>query len=338
MKQQQAIFLDRDGTLNEDTGYVHTIEDFSLYPYTIEALRHLQDAGYMLIVLSNQSGIDRGYYTKEDVYKVHDHMCTLLEDAGIHIAEIYICPHTPEKGCDCRKPMTKHVMEAKEKHDLDLQQSWLIGDKDTDIEPAHKIGARSVFVLSGHGIEHLEKARGKKPTYIARDLLQAATYIVGTVQENIEKKIVARSSVRTLAERLKNKKKRIVTLNGAFDILHEGHDNILTEAKHQGDVLVVGINSDASVQKNKGSERPFNSEINRARMLACFSAVDYVFVFDEETPLAFLEEIKPDVHTNGSDYGEDCIEKPIVEKYGGKIHIVELIPHVSTTKLVGEKM
>jgi len=98
--------------------------------------------------------------------------------------------------------------------------------------------------------------------------------------------------------------------------------------------LIVGINSDVSVKSNKGEDRPLNNEINRAKMVARFEAVDYVTIFNGKTPLNLLDEIKPNVHVNGSEYGEQCIEAEVVNRYGGKIHIVDLLEGHSTTKMI----
>ncbi|MBW2974416.1 adenylyltransferase/cytidyltransferase family protein [Candidatus Woesearchaeota archaeon] len=146
--------------------------------------------------------------------------------------------------------------------------------------------------------------------------------------------MVRREDLESLSKRLKKKDKIIVTLNGTFDILHKGHEKIIKEAKEQGDVLIVGVNSDSSVKLNKGPSRPLNSELSRARILAAFDHVDYVTIFDEKTPLTLLEIIRPDVHVNGGDYGENCIEAETVKKHKGKIHIVKLIEGISTTKLI----
>jgi rfaE bifunctional protein nucleotidyltransferase chain/domain len=127
---------------------------------------------------------------------------------------------------------------------------------------------------------------------------------------------------------------RIVTLNGSFDVLHAGHLHILKEARSQGDVLIVGINGDASVRQQKGPDRPFISEDERAAMLLAVRHVDYVHIFGEPTPIAFLEQIRPDVHVNGSEYGSDCIEAPTVRAHGGRIHIVERLAGLSTSDLV----
>src|SRR5262249_54517209 len=110
--------------------------------------------------------------------------------------------------------------------------------------------------------------------------------------------------------------------------------HILNEARRLGDVLIVGLNSDASVRLNKGPDRPIVSERRRAEMLLALRMVDYVHIFDEPEPMAFIRELNPDVHVNGSEYGENCIESETVRKGGGRVHIVDRIPGLSTTSLV----
>src|SRR5690606_3991650 len=146
--------------------------------------------------------------------------------------------------------------------------------------------------------------------------------------------LVARDRLAPLATLLRAQGKRIVTLNGSFDLLHAGHLRILEDARRQGDVLIVGLNSDASVKRYKSPDRPLIGEADRARMLLALRCVDYVHVFDEDVPMPFLEEVRPDVHVNGSEYGADCVEAPTVRKHGGRIHIVEKAPGLSTSAIV----
>jgi rfaE bifunctional protein nucleotidyltransferase chain/domain len=126
----------------------------------------------------------------------------------------------------------------------------------------------------------------------------------------------------------------MVTVNGSFDILHNGHLHILNEARRRGDVLIVGLNSDASVRSYKAAGRPIVPERRRAEMLLALRIVDYVHVFDEPDPIAFLKEVRPDVHVNGSEYGENCIESETVRRGGGQLYIVSRIPGLSTSGLV----
>jgi len=128
--------------------------------------------------------------------------------------------------------------------------------------------------------------------------------------------------------------KILVFCNGCFDILHAGHITFLTEAKKQGDILIVGLNSDENVKSSKGPNRPINNEQDRSTILSALEVVDYVIIFDEDTPINLLKELKPDVFVNGEDYGEDCVEAPIIKSYGGKIHIVKGFEGLSTTKII----
>lgn len=144
--------------------------------------------------------------------------------------------------------------------------------------------------------------------------------------ENIEQKVAElRASGATLA-----------TLNGSFDLLHAGHLQILFEASQQADLLVVALNTDASIQAYKCPSRPLIPLEYRLQMLSALAFVDYVTWFDETTPLKILEKIKPDVHVNGAEYGENCIEAEIVRAHGGTIHLVNLIEGLSTSAIVAK--
>ena len=154
-------------------------------------------------------------------------------------------------------------------------------------------------------------------------------------------KIKSRQEIKALAEQCRKQGKKIVTINGSFDIMHIGHVKMLQEAKSLGDVLFVGLNSDDSVRQwkrhigNKNwAKRPINPEWARAEVLAAFECVDYIEIFNEPECIPFIENIKPNVHVNGSDYGENCIEAPIVKKYGGNVHIARFIEGFSTTKMI----
>lgn len=147
-------------------------------------------------------------------------------------------------------------------------------------------------------------------------------------------KIKTQEGIIGICRNLKKRKKTIVTYNGSFDILHLGHVKSLQEAKKQGDVLIVPLNSDKSIKAYKSPKRPIIPQSQRAQMLAALSCVDYVVIFNETNPIKILDKIKPDIHCNGADYGKNCIEKDIVEKNGGKIHILKWIPSLSTSKII----
>jgi rfaE bifunctional protein nucleotidyltransferase chain/domain len=153
-------------------------------------------------------------------------------------------------------------------------------------------------------------------------------------QKYSSQKRIAPSILPSLVKSLRDDKKTIATLNGSFDLLHAGHLHILYEASEQADILIVALNSDASIQTYKSADRPIIPLKYRIEMLSALGFVDYVTWFQETTPLALLDTIAPDVHVNGVEYGNNCIEKEIVERNGGRLHIVDLIPGLSTSAIV----
>ena len=147
--------------------------------------------------------------------------------------------------------------------------------------------------------------------------------------------LVVREDLFELGERLRKSGRKIVSTNGCFDILHVGHSRILQQSKALGDILVVGINSDESVRKLKGPERPINSQEDRAEMLCALSVVDFVTVFGEDTPVEFLSLLRPNIHVKGADYTPaQLAETPVVESFGGRVEILQLIPGRSTSTVV----
>jgi D-beta-D-heptose 7-phosphate kinase/D-beta-D-heptose 1-phosphate adenosyltransferase len=210
--------------------------------------------------------------------------------------------------------------------------------------------AREVFDVSGAGDTvvaafALARASGADHASAVTVANKAASVVVGKfgtatvtpeeiLQDTDALRLVPRHGLAQLSATLRAKGKRMVTVNGSFDILHNGHLHILNEARRRGDVLIVGLNSDASVRSYKAAGRPIVPERRRAEMLLALRIVDYVHVFDEPDPIAFLKEVRPDVHVNGSEYGENCIESETVRRGGGQLYIVSRIPGLSTSGLV----
>lgn len=148
-------------------------------------------------------------------------------------------------------------------------------------------------------------------------------------------RVLGREEGRKLVEKLKAEGKTVVFTNGCFDILHVGHLRYLDEAKECGDILIVGVNSDASVRRLKGETRPINNQDDRGEMLTGLKAVDYAVIFTEDTPVEILEELKPSIHVKGGDYKkEDLPETEVVERNGGEVKILSLIQGKSTTNVV----
>ena len=157
---RRAVFLDRDGTINVEKDYLFKIQDFEFIPGAEDAIRNLNDAGYFVVVVTNQSGVARGYYTEEDVELLHRHIASELEKAGAHIDAWVFCPHHPDgRGsyslpCDCRKPLPGMLQEAARRYDIDLESSIMIGDKQVDITAGISAGCRTILVRTGYGSEH----------------------------------------------------------------------------------------------------------------------------------------------------------------------------------------
>lgn len=181
-----AVFLDRDGTINHERNYLHRIEDFEFIDGAPQALRRLQDTGYLLVVVTNQSGVARGYFTMEDVERLNAYMREQLKSYGVEIDGIYTCPHHPTAGigeylrdCDCRKGKPGMLLQAAHDLDIDLKRSFMIGDKLSDVESGVAAGCPSLLVRTGYGSE-LEAEEVGKYSGIFDDLSHAADFIVSS--------------------------------------------------------------------------------------------------------------------------------------------------------------
>ncbi len=147
-------------------------------------------------------------------------------------------------------------------------------------------------------------------------------------------KILSEKTLAARVNELHDAGKCIVTCNGSFDLFHFGHLYFLSYARACGDALIVGLNSDASIKRYKSPDRPIVCEAQRASVIAALECVTYVHIFDDDVPMPFLEIVKPDVHVNGAEYGEDCIEAPTIKAHGGKISLVPKVEGLSTTELI----
>lgn len=181
--------MDRDGTLTEEVGYVNHPKRLRLLPRSAEAVRRLNEAGLAVVVVTNQAGVARGYFSEEVLGAVNAALVAQLKEAGAHLDGIYVCLHHPSEGmppyraeCDCRKPKAGLLYRAAAELDLDLSRSTLVGDKASDLVAAQRVGARSVLVLTGYGLGEWEYRRASfplAPDHVADDLLDAVEWIVG---------------------------------------------------------------------------------------------------------------------------------------------------------------
>lgn len=171
-----AVFLDRDGVINKEVDYISNPEQFELIPRVAEAIKKLKDSGYKIIVVTNQSGISRGFFTEDILIQIHKKMTSLLEAEGASIDGIYYCPHHPNDDCACRKPKPEMVMKAAQELGIDLERSFFIGDTSSDIECGLRAGVKTILVETGYA--GMDGRCDAKPDYRASDLFAAAEIIL----------------------------------------------------------------------------------------------------------------------------------------------------------------
>ncbi|MGH9486645.1 MAG: D-glycero-alpha-D-manno-heptose-1,7-bisphosphate 7-phosphatase [Terriglobales bacterium] len=180
-----AVFFDRDGTLNEEVGYAGRPEEFHVYPFAAAAVRAVNQAGWTAVLVTNQAGVARGYFSEAAVAELHQLLARQLAQGGAHLDAAFYCPHHPEGvvsgyrvKCACRKPEPGLLRRAERELGLDLTRSWVIGDRLHDIEVAHAVGGRAVLVRTGHGERELEANPQLQPDHIADDALAACQWIL----------------------------------------------------------------------------------------------------------------------------------------------------------------
>jgi D-glycero-D-manno-heptose 1,7-bisphosphate phosphatase len=176
-----AVFLDRDGTLAEEVGYLNHVSRFRMFPFAAAAIRRLNEAGLPVVVITNQSGVGRGYFPESLVHAVHQLMTEQLAKGSANIEAVYYCPHTSTDACACRKPRTGMVDRASREHLLDLRRSFVVGDRYADIDLAHNVRARGILVRTGYGTGELAWHSAQwpvPPDFVADDLSEATDWIL----------------------------------------------------------------------------------------------------------------------------------------------------------------
>jgi D-glycero-D-manno-heptose 1,7-bisphosphate phosphatase len=191
---RRGVFLDRDGTLSEEVGYLDHVDRFRLYPWVGVSIRRLNDADLPVVLITNQSGVARGYFPESLIAQVHEQMQCELASAGARIDAFYYCPHHPDEGnapyrqkCACRKPEIGMLRQASQDLGIDLTSSYVVGDKYLDVETAFRARAHGILVLSGYGKEEYDRDKHqwpRPPDFIAADLAAAVDYILKNVSNS----------------------------------------------------------------------------------------------------------------------------------------------------------
>lgn len=181
----KTVFIDRDGTINENTGYINSPNLFKMYPGVAEGVKLLKDKGFKIVIITNQSGIARGLFTKETLEEIHDKMKNEFKEKGASFDAIYYCPHHPDEKCNCRKPRTGLLEKAIRDFDVDLKKSYIIGDRMLDIEAGKKIGVKTVLVPEK--IEMVKREMEKSdivPDHISNDFSLGVKWILENEKSN----------------------------------------------------------------------------------------------------------------------------------------------------------
>lgn len=183
-----AVFIDRDGTISHEVGYINHISRFRPYPWSVDAVRLLNRAGILAVLATNQAGVARGYYPESMVHAVHGELRRALDAGGARLDGLYVCLHHPSVGeppyrqdCNCRKPKPGLLLDAARDLDIDLRRSWMVGDRGGDVALAHRVGARGALVMTGYGrgeMGHLSGGWARQPDLVAENLLVAVTRIL----------------------------------------------------------------------------------------------------------------------------------------------------------------
>lgn len=172
-EKQKTVFIDRDGTLIEEVNFLHKLEDLRFFPFTTQAIRLLKENGFLIIIVTNQSGIGRKIFEEAAMREIHE---KIQEELTGHLDEFYFCPHLPDAGCACRKPKLGMIETACANFPIDLESSWIIGDKAIDVETGFNAGIKTALVLTGYGRKAIETLE-RKPDVVAENLLEAVKVI-----------------------------------------------------------------------------------------------------------------------------------------------------------------
>lgn len=176
-----AVFLDRDGTICEEMGYLNHITRFRMFPFAAAAIRRLNEKSLPVVVVTNQSGVARGMFPESLIHEVHERMTSQLAASGVRVDGFYYCPHRAEDECECRKPHARLLERAAQELGLELSRSFVVGDRYADVEMGRRVGAKSALVLTGYGRGELQwhgKEWPHQPDFVAEDLSSAVDWIL----------------------------------------------------------------------------------------------------------------------------------------------------------------
>lgn len=184
IRLKRAVFLDRDGTIARDVNYCCRVEDFEILPKVPQGISILNEQGFKVVIITNQSGLARGYFTKEMLSQIHQKMKDELNRYNAQVDAIYFCPHHPDEGCECRKPKPRLILQAAEEMGIALQFSYMVGDHEKDVEAGRAAGCKTLLVTTGSNQESGNR-QSKPPDYIANSLYEAVEWIIEDAESRL---------------------------------------------------------------------------------------------------------------------------------------------------------
>jgi len=345
-KFRALALIDRDGCLIEEKHYLHKPEDVSLYEQSITALKLLEDQNIARVICTNQSGVARGMFSEQDVEKVHDHLTAIIEKKGCSIQGIYSCfdhkdavEEKYKQYLELRKP--NPGMAEKAISDLGLEgiPVFAIGDKKIDVEFGENAGGFGVQVKTGHGQAELEESGNNPEHLVADDILDGVEMALNEIikrefpeDETLKRKLKTRKQLANICSDLKAEGKRVGFANGCFDLIHGGHISFLENSRAAGDFLILGLNSNTSIKRLKGKERPILEEPARIQLLSALKAVDFITIFYEDSADETLKLIHPTYHAKGTDYRSDNVPELITTRKLGIETVIAGAPKENSTR------
>ncbi len=321
-KPRALVLLDRDGCLIEEKDYLHDPDQVILVPGAAQAIRLLRGEGLACVVCTNQSGVARGKFPEEDVRRVNDRLAEMLAAEGATLDGIYYSTAHPDAqdaahrgGLHRRKPEPGMALEAVADLGLEDIPVFSVGDKISDVEFGRNAGGEGILVRTGYGPDSEKRLTGMLAgTPVADDVLDAAHMILNELLKAawpddavLAEKLRTPSELRRIAEEHRRAGRKSVFANGCFDLLHGGHVSFLENSRAAGDLLILGVNSNSSVSRLKGAQRPLAEEPSRMQILAGFECIDYLTVFYTDSADGVLELVHPDIHSKGTDYTSDNV-------------------------------
>lgn len=344
------VLLDRDGCLITEEDYLGEPERVRLESRAARAVALLEEQNIARVLTTNQAGVGKGLFTEEQMHAVNARMEELLAAEGAHLNGVYSCTHHPEATDPAhrtelhrRKPSPGMAEDAVRDLGLDGKPIYAIGDRESDVELGENAGGKGILVRTGYGRKaEISMRAAKKHCPVASDVYEAVRLVLADlIKAECPQDPAMKSKFKTLGQlhdivaTAKRAKRRVVLANGCFDLLHGGHVSFLEASRAAGDLLILAVNSNASIRRLKGAQRPLLRESERLQLLAGLQCVDYLTVFYTDAADEVLEEIHPDIHAKGTDYTSDRVpERQTAIRLGIETYIAGAPKENSTRDII----